>query len=142
VILALGSAFLFAAGLVVQQKIAATTSSADALRFGFVLRLARRPQWLTGLGLDAGGFLCQAAALAVGRLVVVQPILATSVVFALLFRNRLTGAAASLGLPSRSPPGLPSSSRLRIRAVAGGMPQEAPGSPRAPRLPRCAAPSW
>jgi drug/metabolite transporter (DMT)-like permease len=91
VVLALLAALLFAGGTVLQQKVAETASEDEALKAGFLLRLARRPQWLAGIALDAGGFVCQAIALGVGRLVVVQPILATSVVFALPLGNRLTG---------------------------------------------------
>jgi drug/metabolite transporter (DMT)-like permease len=91
VVLALLAALRFAGGTVRQQKVAQTASEDEALKAGFLLRLARRPQWLAGIALDAGGFVCQAIALGVGRLVVVQPILATSVVFALPLGNRLTG---------------------------------------------------
>jgi drug/metabolite transporter (DMT)-like permease len=91
ILLALAAALLFAAGTVLQQKVAATATGDEALKAGFLLRLARRPQWLAGIALDAGGFVCQAIALGIGRLVVVQPILATSVVFALPLGHRLTG---------------------------------------------------
>jgi drug/metabolite transporter (DMT)-like permease len=83
VALALAAALLFALGTVLQQRVAATASGEEAMRAGFLVRLARRPQWLAGIAADAGGFVCQAAALGVGRIVVVQPLLATSVVFAL-----------------------------------------------------------
>ena len=91
VALALLAALLFAAGTVLQQKVAATASDEESLQPGFLLRLARRPQWLLGIALDAAGFVCQAIALGLGRLVVVQPILATSVVFALPLGARLSG---------------------------------------------------
>jgi drug/metabolite transporter (DMT)-like permease len=83
VALALAAALLFALGTVLQQKVAATESGEEAMRAGFLVRLARRPQWLAGVAADAGGFVCQAAALGLGRIVVVQPLLATTVVFAL-----------------------------------------------------------
>ena len=53
--------------------------------------MARRPVWLAGIGADALGFVAQAAALAIGRLAVVQPLLIASVVFALPLGARLTG---------------------------------------------------
>jgi drug/metabolite transporter (DMT)-like permease len=71
--LALVAALLFALGSVLQRRV-----EGEGL-----LRLARRPAWLAGLAADAGGFAGQAAALAAGRLAVVQPLLATSLVFAL-----------------------------------------------------------
>jgi hypothetical protein len=83
VALALVAAVLFAFGTVLQQRVAASASDEEAARAGFLLQLARRPQWLAGIATDGGGLVCQAGALAAGRLVVVQPILAASLVFAL-----------------------------------------------------------
>jgi drug/metabolite transporter (DMT)-like permease len=94
VALALAAALLFALGTVLQQRVAAAASGADAMRAGFLVRLARQPQWLAGIAADAGGFVCQAAALGLGRIVVVQPLLATSVVFALPLGAWLTGRRA------------------------------------------------
>jgi drug/metabolite transporter (DMT)-like permease len=53
--------------------------------------MARRPVWVAGIASDGLGFVTQAAALGVGRLAVVQPLLVTSVVFALPLGVRLTG---------------------------------------------------
>jgi drug/metabolite transporter (DMT)-like permease len=83
VVLALVAALCFSLGTVLQQQVASTASEEEAARAGFLLRLARRPRWLAGIASDALGFAAQAAALAIGRLVVVQPLLATSVVFSL-----------------------------------------------------------
>jgi drug/metabolite transporter (DMT)-like permease len=83
VALALAAAFLFALGIVLQQQVAETATAEEAQEAGFLLRLARRPRWLAGVAADGLGFACQAAALAAGRLVVVQPLLAASLVFAL-----------------------------------------------------------
>jgi drug/metabolite transporter (DMT)-like permease len=58
---------------------------------GFLLTLARKPVWLFGVVMSGLGFAAQAAALGVGRLVVVQPLLVTSIVFALPFGARYTG---------------------------------------------------
>jgi drug/metabolite transporter (DMT)-like permease len=90
-ILALGAALLFAFGTVLQQKVAAAAPGDQALRAGFILRLARRPVWLAGMAADGAGYVCQAAALGVGRLVVVQPLLASTVVFALPIGGWITG---------------------------------------------------
>jgi drug/metabolite transporter (DMT)-like permease len=83
VALALAAAVLFAFGTVLQQRVAVTASDEEAARAGFLIRLARRPQWLAGIATDGGGLVCQAGALAAGRIVVVQPILAASLVFTL-----------------------------------------------------------
>jgi drug/metabolite transporter (DMT)-like permease len=89
VALALVAALLFAFGTVLQQKEAQEVSDEDAHRAGFLLRLARRPVWLAGMGADGAGYAAQAAALDLGKLVVVQPLLATTVVFALPLGSRI-----------------------------------------------------
>ncbi len=90
IVLALVAALLFALGTVLQQKAGIDEPSDGAAR-SLLLRMARRPVWLAGIAADTGGFLAQAAALGVGRLAVVQPLLVSSVVFALPLGARLTG---------------------------------------------------
>jgi drug/metabolite transporter (DMT)-like permease len=80
--LALASALLFALGSVLAQKAGFGPPSAGASS-RLLLRLARRPLWVAGIASDSLGFVAQAAALGIGRLAVVQPLLVTSVVFAL-----------------------------------------------------------
>ena len=65
-----------------QQK---AGSDAPAVHGGgpLLFRMAQRPLWLAGIAADGLGFVSQAAALGIGRLDVVQPLLVTSVVFAL-----------------------------------------------------------
>jgi drug/metabolite transporter (DMT)-like permease len=91
VVLALFAALCFSLGTVLQQQVASTASEEEARQAGFLLRLARRPRWLAGIAADALGFLAQAGALAIGRLVVVQPLLATTVVFSLPLGAKLGG---------------------------------------------------
>ena len=83
IVLALVAALMFSLGTVLQQREATNVPDDEAMQAGLLLRLARRPVWLAGIAADGLGFLAQAGALAIGRLVVVQPLLATSVVFAL-----------------------------------------------------------
>lgn len=90
IILALVSALLFALGSVLQQKAGFGDPSAGTSS-GLLLRMARRPVWVVGIGADTLGFVAQAAALGVGRLAVVQPLLVTSVVFALPLGARFSG---------------------------------------------------
>ena len=90
VILALVAAFLFALGLVLQEK-AASSLPAEAVGKGFLVRLARDPVWLLGLGAQILGFVAQAIALGVGRMVIVQPLLVASIVFALPVARLLEG---------------------------------------------------
>ena len=87
---ALAAALLFALGTVLQQR-AGLEEPATGSSSGLLLQMARRPVWLAGIAADALGFGCQAAALGFGRLAVVQPLLVTSVVFALPLGARLTG---------------------------------------------------
>ena len=82
IILALVAAFLFALGLVLQEKSAATLP-AEAVGKGFLVRLAHQPIWLAGLAAQGLGFVAQAIALGIGRMVIVQPLLVASIVFAL-----------------------------------------------------------
>lgn len=102
ILLALASAVLFALGTVLQQRAGAQAPS-DGATASLLLRMARRPVWLIGIGCDVLGFGAQAAALGMGRLAVVQPLLVVSVVVALplgarLSRQRvaLTDAAAAV----------------------------------------------
>ncbi|MCB0876974.1 MAG: DMT family transporter [Solirubrobacterales bacterium] len=91
IVLALVAALLFALGTVLQQK--AGLEGGDAMEgssSGLLLRMARKPVWLAGIAADALGFVGQAVALTIGRLAVVQPLLATSMVFALPLGHRLT----------------------------------------------------
>lgn len=91
VALALVAALAFAVGTVLQQRAAMAEPEGEGSGAGLLLRLARRPVWLVGIAADALGFVAQAAALGIGRLVVVQPLLATSVVFSLPLGARWTG---------------------------------------------------
>ncbi|MGV1050225.1 MAG: DMT family transporter [Solirubrobacterales bacterium] len=90
IVLALAAALFFALGTVLQQK-GGLEKPSEGSSSGLLLRMARRPVWLAGIAADAFGFVAQAAALGVGRLAVVQPLLVSSVVFALPLGARLTG---------------------------------------------------
>jgi drug/metabolite transporter (DMT)-like permease len=82
-IVAVVAALLFALASVLQQRAASEVSDADARGTGLIRRLLRRPLWLAGTASDTLGYVAQAAALGVGSLVLVQPLLATSLLFAL-----------------------------------------------------------
>lgn len=87
--LALAAALLFALGTVLQQR-AGLEAPAGGSSSGLLIRMAKRPVWLIGIAADGLGFIAQAAALGFGRLAVVQPLLVSSVVFALPLGARLT----------------------------------------------------
>lgn len=93
--LALSSALLFAFGNVLQQRAGLQTPAGSGS--GLLLTMARRPIWLAGIGSDALGFVAQAAALGAGRLAVVQPLLVTSIVFALPLGARLSAQRVRRG---------------------------------------------
>ncbi|WP_458690264.1 DMT family transporter [Nocardia tengchongensis] len=80
-------AALFAVSAVAQQRAAADVPEGDAL----LAKLIRNPRWLAGLIGDAGGFAFQVAALALGSVLVVQPILVTALVFALPLAAHYSG---------------------------------------------------
>ena len=82
IVLSLVSAMLFALGTVLQQR-AGVSAPSEGAPSGLLLRMARRPAWMVGIVSDGLGFIAQAAALGIGRLAVVQPLLVISLVFAL-----------------------------------------------------------
>lgn len=94
--LALVAALLYALGTVLQQR-AGMDEPGGGSDSGLLLRMARRPIWLAGVAAAALGFAAQAIALSIGRLAIVQPVLVSSVVFALplgawLTRQRVRAA--------------------------------------------------
>jgi drug/metabolite transporter (DMT)-like permease len=89
VTLALASALAFAVATVTQQRAAATSSDEDARSGRIVGQLLRNRRWLAGVVTNTAGYGLQAAALAVGTVIVVQPILVTSLLFALPLSARL-----------------------------------------------------
>lgn len=81
VALAVLAAALFAVAAAAQQRSAATVPDDRGARL--VLTLVRRPLWWVGTLADVGGYVAQAAALGLGSLLLVQPLLVTSLLFAL-----------------------------------------------------------
>lgn len=83
VLAALMSAVCFGVASVAQQYAASKAPAGESLRPGLLLDLARRPLWVAGMGLTVVSFVMQGVALAFGPLVLVQPVAATDLVFAL-----------------------------------------------------------
>ena len=83
VLFALLSALAYAGASVLQQRAAREVPQEHALRLALLWRLFRRPLWLAGTAADWVGFGFQAAALGLGSLLVVQPLLCTGLLFAL-----------------------------------------------------------
>lgn len=80
ILLALAAALVFAFSAVAQQQEAANV---EAHGPGFLTGLLRNPRWWAATLGDGCGYLIQAAALGVGSILVVQPLLITSLVFSL-----------------------------------------------------------
>jgi drug/metabolite transporter (DMT)-like permease len=83
---ALAAAFANAVHLMTQH--AASIGASNKHRgWKFVTFLIRQPLWLLGWAAAAGGFVFQAVALHSGQLSIVQPLLVTELVFALVLRR-------------------------------------------------------
>jgi drug/metabolite transporter (DMT)-like permease len=89
VVLALIAAFLDALSNVIEIAEAEQVSEVHSLRPTLITNLARRPKWLIGLALDGGGFFAMAAALGLGAVAFVQPILAMALLMSLLLGSLL-----------------------------------------------------
>ena len=81
--LALTAAFLFAVAATLQQKGALNLGGVSLASPASLLRLVGQTMWLLGTVALLVGYVFQAAALDRGRLSIVQPLLVTTVVFAL-----------------------------------------------------------
>lgn len=95
IVLSLLAALLFAVASVLQQRGTTAIADDEALGAGMLASLVQRPVWVAGIVADIAGFGVQAWALAVGSLLLVQPILVTTLLFALplaarVNRRRLT----------------------------------------------------
>jgi drug/metabolite transporter (DMT)-like permease len=88
--LALIAAFLFALAAALQQKGALNLPSVSLADPGSLARLAGQTMWLLGTGALLVGYVFQAAALDRGRLAIIQPLLVTTVIFALPLGYLLT----------------------------------------------------
>ncbi|MFC9440320.1 DMT family transporter [Nocardia sp. NPDC057030] len=88
---ALLAALFFAVAAVAQQRAAAAVPEDDSL----VRALLRNPRWWAGIVGDVGGYAMQVAALALGAVLLVQPILVSALVFALPLAARLNGRRIS-----------------------------------------------
>ena len=85
---ALLSAFWAAVGIVVRQRVAQGVSDGSATG-AVVNSVVRQPLWWAGTLAAAAGFVFQALALAHGSLLLVQPLLVSSLLFALPLSARL-----------------------------------------------------
>lgn len=89
-LLALAAAFFIAIGDVIHQRSAHDVTSDSVGHMELFLRLLRDRQWWVGSLVSAVGFGCQAAALGLGSVLLVQALLVTSLLFALPIHARTT----------------------------------------------------
>jgi hypothetical protein len=88
---ALAGALSYAVASVAQQQAAATMSTGRTFDVTLVMRLIRTRRWLIGLVAVIAGYLLQAVALDLGRLLVVEPVFPLGLLLALLLAARADG---------------------------------------------------
>jgi drug/metabolite transporter (DMT)-like permease len=108
-VLALCASMAFGSSVALQERAAAEVHSDHAMKVSLLVRVARRPMWLLGLIASVAGLTLQIAALRHGSLVVVQPIMATTLIFAL----------ALVAIRTRA--GLSAAEWTALAAVVGGL---------------------
>jgi drug/metabolite transporter (DMT)-like permease len=91
VVCALAGAGSYAVASVMQQQAASRLESSVAVDPAVLVHLAKKRRWLLSLIAVAGGYGLQAAALGLGRLVVVEPVFPAGLLFALLLAARVEG---------------------------------------------------
>jgi len=75
----------------VQQRVAGQQEDELSLSLRLIWALARRPLWLAGIAVDLGAYCFEAAALGFGSIIVVGPLMASGLLFALPFASFRTG---------------------------------------------------
>jgi len=88
--LAVSAACCLGFGFVLQQQAAQKAPLGDFLSPRLLLDLVRVPRWLGGLGLMVAGMVLGAVALGRGEVSLVEPLLATNLLFALALSRRCT----------------------------------------------------
>ncbi|MFE4667734.1 DMT family transporter [Streptomyces sp. NPDC056716] len=89
-VLAVSAACCLGFGFVLQQNVAQRAPLGDFLSPRLLLDLMKVPRWLGGIGLMAAGMALGAIALGHGQLSLVEPLLATNLLFALALSRRQT----------------------------------------------------
>jgi drug/metabolite transporter (DMT)-like permease len=97
VMLAAVAAVLFAAGNNLQRHAAARVPAAGYGPVRLILRLLRSPRWLAGGVCALGGLLCQARALTQGGVILVQAVIASTLVYSLVMESAVERRRPTLG---------------------------------------------
>jgi drug/metabolite transporter (DMT)-like permease len=87
---ALLSAVMFGCGDAIEHHVVSELHPDASEHGGIMTRVLRSPRWLLGMALSVGAWGSFAAALALGSLLFVQPLVATGVLVALAMSSRLT----------------------------------------------------
>ncbi|HUN35627.1 MAG TPA: DMT family transporter [Trebonia sp.] len=131
---ALAAAVLYGAGAAVEQRQAAAAPKSLAGRPRLLLLLACQPLWLAGIAAQAGGFAAHAAALRSGPLTIVQVLVSSELVVAVVivriwsgrplsrasWAAALTVLAAVVAFLALASPGHETGHPLHAAAVAAG----------------------
>ena len=125
-LLSVGAACCLGFGFVLQQQAAAHAPLSDFLSPRLLLDLIRVPRWLGGIGLMVCGMALGAVALGQGEITLVEPLLATNLLFALVLSRRQTrqplgrqGWAGCCCSPAESPRSSSPGGRRAGRRSAG-----------------------
>lgn len=89
-VVGIAAALLLGLGYVLQQRVASTAPLSELLRFRLLLDLMHRPLWWAGIAAMAAGQLLAGIALTLATVAVVEPLLSTSLLFALAFAGMLS----------------------------------------------------
>ena len=87
------AALLAGAGFVLQQRAAAMEPASRFLSIRLIIDLFRKPRWLAGIGLLAGGDILAALSIGHLELSLAEPLLTTYLIFALALAVPLSGDA-------------------------------------------------
>lgn len=90
-LLGLSAACCLGLGFVLQQRAAQRAPLSDFLSFRLLLDLMHMPEWLLGIFFMVSGLVLSALALTKGEVSLVEPLTATSLLFAMALSRRLTG---------------------------------------------------
>ncbi|MGA5702965.1 DMT family transporter [Peterkaempfera bronchialis] len=89
-VLGIGAACCLGLGFVLQQHAAQRAPRSDFLSWRLLLALVRDPEWLLGIAFMIGGQVLSALALDRGEVSLVEPLLATNLLFAMALARVLT----------------------------------------------------
>lgn len=89
-LLAIGSACCLGLGFVLQQQAAQRAPQSDILHWRLLLDLVRMPEWLLGTAFTTSGLILSAFALDKGEVSLVEPLLATNLLFAMALSRVIT----------------------------------------------------